>query len=261
MMRRWALLPAMLFGAVGCAWPFDGEPRCTRGPEAGPREPLRILFVGNSLTYTNGLPFVLRALADSAGELPPEVQEVAKPDYSLEDHWNDGDAVRTIRRGCFDVVVLQQGPSALPESRELLLEYAARFDREIRRRDGRPALFSAWPSRARRADFAAAIASYRLAAEEVDGVLLPVAAAWRAAFEADAAAPLYQADGLHPTEEGTYLAALVIFARLYGREPEGLPARLHYRDPAWRQERTIDIPPPLAATLQAAAADALAAEP
>jgi len=255
----WPLPLVLLLAAAGCGWPSTSAPNCARGAEAGPGEPLRVLFIGNSLTYTNALPSMLRSLADSAGELPPEVSDVTAPDYSLEDHWNDGNALRAIRRGCFDVVALQQGPSALPESRVLLLEYTRRFGREIRGRDAEPALYSVWPSSSRSGDFAAAIESYRLAAAEVDGVLLPAAAAWRAALERDAAVPLYRADGLHPTVEGTYLAALVVFARLYGREPVGLPARLAYRDPAWRQQLTLDIPPALAAILQAAAAEALAA--
>jgi hypothetical protein len=32
-------------------------------------------------------------------------------------------------------------------------------------------------------------------------------------------------DGLHPTEEGTYLTALVFYAVLFQQSPEGLPYR------------------------------------
>ena len=79
-------------------------------------------------------------------------ESVAKPDYSLEDHWNERDARQAIARG-WDVVVLQQGPSALTESRVLLVDYAKRFDAEIRKTGARTALYMVWPSRTRRGDF------------------------------------------------------------------------------------------------------------
>jgi hypothetical protein len=75
------------------------------------------------------------ALARSTG-LRPTCEAVAKPDFSLEDHWRDGTARQAIARG-WDVVVLQQGPSAQPASRRLLIEYVTRFDAEIRSAGGR----------------------------------------------------------------------------------------------------------------------------
>jgi hypothetical protein len=76
------------------------------------------------------------ALARSTG-LRPTCEAVAKPDFSLEDHWRDGTARQAIARG-WDVVVLQQGPSAQPASRRLLIEYVTRFDAEIRSAGRRP---------------------------------------------------------------------------------------------------------------------------
>jgi len=222
--------------------------------------PMRILFIGNSLTYFNGLPYMVRSLADSAGQAAPVVDDVALPDYGLEEHWNDGRAARAIRGGCWDVVVLQQGPSSLPESRALLLDYAARFDALIRERGARPALFSVWPSSTRRGDFDRAIESYALAAEAVDGVLLPVGTAWLQAWAREPGLDLY-ADGLHPTREGTYLAALVIAGRLFGTAPAQMPAGVSVRAPGWRTEQEMRIDPATAAVLRQAAQAALDAHP
>jgi hypothetical protein len=231
-----------------------------RGGETGPVScdgdsgaPMRILFIGNSLTYTNDLPYVVRALADSIGE-PPVVEQVALPDYSLQDHWNDGRAARAIRGGCWNYVVMQQGPSSLGESRALLLEYAARFDAIVREQGGRSALFSVWPAESRRADFDRAVESYALAAEQVNGVMLPAATAWLRAWERDPGLDLY-ADGLHPTPAGSYLAALVIAARLSGHAPTQMPAAFTVRAPHASQTMRFDAA--TAATLRAAAQAAL----
>ena len=179
--------------------------------------PARILFIGNSLTYANDLPSMVCAMARSAGR-HAVCETVAKPDYGLEEHWNDRDARAAIARG-WDVVVLQQGPSALPESRRLLIAYTKRFDAEIKKAGARTALYMVWPSRARRGDFPGVSRSYTAAATEVKGLLIPAGDAWRAAWAADAALPLYGADGFHPSPTGTYLAALVAYEQIFGAPP------------------------------------------
>lgn len=143
---------------------------------------------------------------------------VAKPDFSLEDHWSDGAARAAIGRGGWSRVILQQGPSALPESRVLLNDFTQRFDREIRRVHATPGLFAVWPAAARRGDFDAVNASYAGAAALVNGVYR-VGDAWRAAWRQDPDLALYGPDGFHPSQLGSYLAALVIFRGLTGRLP------------------------------------------
>ena len=103
---------------------------------------LRILFIGNSLTYANDLPGVVQRLGQSDHSRTVVVSSVAVGNASLEDHWNRGDAQEAIASMRWDLVVLQQGPSALPESRVLLIDYATRFAGEIRwdfsKPDGQP---------------------------------------------------------------------------------------------------------------------------
>jgi hypothetical protein len=180
-------------------------------PEA---PPARILFIGNSLTYANDLPGMVCALARSTG-LRPTCEAVARPDFSLEDHWRHGEARQAIARG-WDVVVLQQGPSAQPASRRLLIEYTKRFDAEIRAAGARTAIAMVWPSRARRGDFAGVRQSYSAAARAIDGVLIPSGDAWRAAWDLDGDLALYGPDGFHPSPQGTYLAALTTYRQLFG---------------------------------------------
>jgi len=179
---------------------------------------LRVLFIGNSLTAANDLPGMVEAMGRAAG-VEVRCAAVAKPNFSLEDHWNDGEARRAIARGGWSYVVLQQGPSALPESRVLLHEYARRFDGEIRRAKARPALFMVWPSDARRGDRDGVSRSYTGAAALIGGELFPVGEAWRAAWRRDPGLALYGPDGFHPSRLGSSLAALVILNGLTGRLP------------------------------------------
>ena len=179
---------------------------------------ISVLFIGNSLTATNDLPAMVEAMGRAAG-VEMHCVAIAKPNFSLEDHWNDGEARRAIARGEWSYVVLQQGPSALPESRVLLDEYARRFAGEIRHAKARPAMFMVWPSEARRRDFDGVGRSYAGAATLIGGDLLAAGEAWRAAWRSDPGLALYGPDGFHPSRLGSSLAALVIVNRLTERVP------------------------------------------
>ena len=162
---------------------------------------IRVLFIGNSLTSSNDLPGMIETLARTSG---PRVDcdAVAFPNFSLEDHWNRGDAAKAIARGGWNTVILQQGPSALPESQVLLREYTRKFDAEIRRVGARTALYMVWPSAARRGDFDGVKTSYETAARDVGGLFLPVGEAWRAVWRRDAAHRAVRSRQLSPVARG-----------------------------------------------------------
>lgn len=209
----------------------------------------RVLFVGNSLTDGNDLPLVVEALSVAGGR-PLSTDKVTYGGVSLEDHWG----LRTqdrIAAGGWRYVVLQQGPSALTESRVNLREWTARFDAVIRRAGGITALYMVWPESYRREAFAPVSESYRLAAQDVGGILLPAGDAWIAAWRHKPALSLYGSDGFHPTFAGSYLAALTIYAGLTGGSPVGLPSRLHLRNGA-----NVEVDAQDARVLQAAAEEA-----
>ena len=85
-------------------------------------------------------------------------------------------------------------------------------------------------------------------AEDIGGVLFPVASAWLSTWEKDPGVQLYS-DGLHASVAGSYLAALVMYARIFERTPVGLPATVRTHDGV-----TVRVDPSLALTLQEAAA-------
>jgi hypothetical protein len=208
---------AVMAAVALCADAFGGHAQ--RAP------PPRVLFIGNSLTASNNLPQLVEAMSEAVGS-PLHCESIAFGGFSLEDHWNrreapgmnnQGSARRAIARGGWSTVVLQQGPSALPESRVLLVEYTRRFDAEIRRAGARTALYMVWPTSDRRFDFDGVKASYEAAAKAVGGLFLPAGEAWRRAWQLNDRLALYSADGLHPTVAGSYLAALVITRELTGR--------------------------------------------
>jgi hypothetical protein len=248
-MRSWHMFLrlGLILVASGClGGPTSPQPRLIGDGR-------RVLFIGNSYLYTMDLPGLVQALADSAGGDKLAIATVAGANMALVDHWNEGTARREIAKGQWEWVVLQQGPSSVQVNRDTLRMATQLFADEMARVGATPALFSAWPSEPRRVDFPRAIESYRLAAQDVDGLFLPVAGGWLEAWEREPQIQLY-ADGLHASANGAYLAALVIYAKLLGKSPIGLPARLRTMEGF-----EIAIDPAVAALLQEAAAEIVAA--
>lgn len=180
-----------------------------------------ILFVGNSLTYYNDMPLMLDALLASSDLAPVSVGSVSLPDYGLQDHWVTRTSRDAVSAG-WDVVIMQQGPSATT-GRPSLLEYSRLFADEIRAAGGEPALYMVWPAASRDFDFDGVSESYSAAADSVDGWLFPAGEAWRAAWRTDPTLSLYGLDGFHPSTQGSYLAALVMYEQLAEVDVSALP--------------------------------------
>jgi hypothetical protein len=243
--RRSPLL-AILCLSIGSAAACNTSPTEPPGPEPSD---LSVLFVGNSLTYTNDLPDLLAHLLEQAQDREVYVESVSFPNFGLPDHWYTGDALDRIRAGEWDFVVLQQGPSAT-EGRPYLLEYTEYFDEEIRAQGASTALFMVWPDRRRLFDFDGVLDSYRTAAENIGGLFLPSGEAWRVAWESAPLLALYGSDGFHPSVLGSYLAAVVMMEKMTGYDPEALPPEIR------RSSGAVQLDPEIAALIHAAAAEA-----
>lgn len=241
--RRFTFAAFMLGASLSTGCFGDGIFGQFNNPKAGQT----VLFIGNSLTYYNELPLLVQGIADAAKGDSLIIAMVAGPDMALVDHWKQGDAPKAIQGSRWNYVVLQQGPSSTTINRDSLRTLTKMFAPLIVEAGGKPVLFSAWSAIDRRQDFPRAAESYRLAAEDVGGLYAPIANAWVDAWAREPGLNLYQ-DGLHANIAGSYLAALVIYARIFGKSPVGLPATFLLRN-----GQTASFPPALNTLLQEAA--------
>jgi hypothetical protein len=216
---------------------------CASSAAAEDAAPVRVLFVGNSLTATNDLPARVAGLAAATGRRL-DYEAITFGGFNLEDHWNQGDARAALATGQWNVVIMQQGPSALPESQVDLHRWALVFADEARAVGTRPALLTVWPEAYRRPALSDVIISYRSAAEASGAQLFPAGEAWHAAWDCRPRLPLYGPDGFHPSALGTYVAALVVYGRLF-------------KAPLLQASLRRGITPATGRLLQAAAARAL----
>lgn len=183
-----------------------------------------VLFVGNSLTYTHDLPGAFTTVARVLGHDVASVT-VAFPNFALEDHWNQGiaGAIRQLRP---DVVVLQQGPSSLPQNQAHLAAWSDSLARVAREVGAEPALLMVWPSTSRAFAFDDVRDAYRGAAEGVGGTFIPAGEALRVLADDDPTLDPFGPDGFHPGPTGTVAAAYVTVGALLEASVDGLPAAL-----------------------------------
>jgi hypothetical protein len=228
------LAGATAFGAIryldaSCS-PLSRQP-CTR-----------ILFVGNSYTYVNDLPSVFRRLARAAGE-NVETTMVANGGETLAQHVSTADALATLNDSRWQFVVLQEQSEipSIESFRETEFYPAARSLVASIRADGAtPVLLETWAHQSGWSAYgldyqsmqSALDQGYSTIAGQLGVTLAPAGQAWQTAHRLDPSIGLWQADGSHPTLAGTYLAACVLFTRVFGRSPvgnsdsEGLSARV-----------------------------------
>lgn len=205
----------------------------------------RVLFIGNSYTHYFEMPRLLAAMAASAG-CQLEVDYVAPGGSRLKMHAQSGQTLSAIGRTDWDAVVLQnfsQLPSqplsrvareSLPHVKQLVdailnnnpdtsIHYYVTWGR----RDGDKKNCANNPVVCTFEGHTEALhRGYGFYAEKLGGSLVDVGGAWaRIKRDASAAFPhrrLYDKDGSHPSLRGSYLAASVFFAALFGHSPQGL---------------------------------------
>ncbi len=173
-----------------------------------------MLFVGNSLTYTNDLPALVTTVAGK-NKITVTTEMLAFPNYALEDHWNDGKMQELLAKNEYDFVVVQQGPSSQDEGRLMLLNYGQKIKELCDQYQSKLAFFMVWPAVSNNRHFDGVIKNYRDAATSTNSILCPVGEVWHAHIKKTQDLSYYGPDGFHPSPEGSKKAAQIIVESLF----------------------------------------------
>ena len=188
---------------------------------------MEILFLGNSYTHVNDLPGMLEELA-AAGGRPLRQEAITPGGMTLDGHAANRGTVSKIASRRWSYVVLQEQSQLPIVEPEAFFQPARVLDAAVRAAGARTLLYLTWPRRNAPENQAKLTNAYGQLARELSAGVAPVGPAWAAALEERPGLALYDSDGSHPSPQGTYLAALVFFAKIFHRSPEGLPARVEH---------------------------------
>lgn len=201
---------------LAMAWTIAAEPPVAQ----------KILFIGNSYTTSNDLPTLVEVFYQAVKLPKPEVEMFAMGGASLGDHWSEGIAQQRMTLVKWNYIIMQQGPSSLASSQKEMMTDMETVKPALKKSGATPAMLMVWPDTTRRQYFPQVRQAYARAAKAVDGMFIPAGVAWQDLLKKDPELVLYSQDGLHPTPEGTYVAALVIVAKLTGKDPATFPAKV-----------------------------------
>lgn len=215
---------------------------------------MRILFIGNSHTFVNGLPFQVRALLQQ--EQPDtQVAMYATPGVTIGWHAEQYETQMAILYQEWDYIVLQQrshpfdGSAALQKDCQSLLPY-------LRRSHAKVLLFVTWAERRFPDNQVVIDDAFANVATEMNATLVPVSRAWQACLRRQPDIDLYDTDGEHAGPLGSYLAACTFYAVIQGHSPLGLTGRVEING-----DVLVDAPPDVAARIQQVVTDTVLPKP
>ncbi len=179
------------------------------------KKTIDILFVGNSLTYYNNLPKIVKRMANRSNEEKVTTEMLAFPNFSISDHWNGGKIQKLINSKKFEYIVIQQGPSSSKEGKRMLLETGEKISNLCKKNNAKLCFFMVWPSKQKQKLFDNVIINYTEAATKNNAILLPVGKVWKKDFELTNDFSYYDKDGVHPSLKGSRKAAKIIVKNLF----------------------------------------------
>ncbi|MCC6187080.1 MAG: T9SS type A sorting domain-containing protein [Chitinophagaceae bacterium] len=216
---------------------FGAAMLCANLTNALPKK-LKVLFIGNSYTAFNTLPLLTRDVAFSVGDTLI-TDWTAPGGYTLEQHASDIATLGKISVGDWNYVVLQE-QSQRPAFTDAdvmrdVYPYAKKLDSIIHDKNncGRSVFFQTWgykngdgsnclsfPPICTYEGMDSMLAlRYKTMATANEALLSPVGQVFKELRKAHPGIELYSPDLSHPSEAGSYAAAVTFYTILFGKDP------------------------------------------
>ena len=190
---------------------------------------LKILFIGNSLTYTHNVPaqFVDIAKAQDK-ETKLFIKQLVYPNYTLRDHWNRNEAQKVIRSQNWDYVVLQGHSSSPITDPKTLIKYINLFDQIIKSKKAKTVLYATWTDSDRPERHENIVKVFRYISRQPNMILAPVGEAVFLSWKKYPNLKLLQVDKHHATPTGAYLVAATLYITILKKHINTIPHDMLY---------------------------------
>ncbi len=195
---------------------------------------INALFLGNSYTYVNNLPQLIKDIALASGDTLV-FDSNCLGGYTFHNHFTDVTSLSKINSQAWDHVVLQaqsQEPSFDPTQVEIeTLPFAIKLDSIIKHNNSctETIFYETWGRKYGDASNCASYppvctylgmqdrlkSSYKLFSDSTHATMSPAGEAFRKSIALNPSLELYNADQSHPSIEGSYLTACVFYEVLF----------------------------------------------
>ena len=200
---------------------------CKKSVAQVKKDTLRVLFVGNSYSFTSNMPHFISLLSDSTTTKLLTARS-ATGGASLKDHWTHQKGLKTkkiIREGNYDIVVIQEHSMGTIDKKDDFLNYTKKLCDLAKASGAKPYLYVTW-ARQKVPQYQNIITEvYREAAEQNNCDLVLVGEAWEFARTLRPDVELFKSDGSHPSHLGAFLTACVFVNALIPQVTQQLTNR------------------------------------
>jgi hypothetical protein len=199
--------------------------------QESPKEPLRVLFVGNSFTYFYNLPQVVAAMSESQGkEIITRQSTVGGSD--LGQHWRKEKGTKTmslLEAENWDYVVFNNHSTSPIDSQDEFYDYGKKFADLVKSKGAQPVFMQTWAYKSNPLMQPAITAAYGNLAEETGSLLVPGGILFQQVREWRPDMNMFF-DDKHPSSNATYLLGLAFYRFFTNDSLEKIPARITTND-------------------------------
>ena len=205
------------------------------------QDTIKVLFIGNSFTYVENMPDLFRNIAESAG-YKVKIQMYAPGGVSVGDisqgtqaHMNNPVVYENIRSDKWDYVVLQDNQGRFvydygqfPSSSLVIQGHLQIRDSVIKNNNcAKMVWFAGWGMKNGMPPYGnngiemidRIAANYRFLNDSAHEIIAPIGEAWKRIIITNPAFDLWSQDETHPSLEGAFLTANVIYATIFRDNP------------------------------------------
>ena len=177
------------------------------------KKSLSVLFIGNSHTYYNDMPLLVKSRAEDEG-YECRVSMLAHAGWYLEQHAQEPDVRFNILYGNYDYVVLQEHAHPFG-SEEKFLNAAVKLNAMIRKAGSTPIIFECWARQSEPDAQTQMNEAHRRVAECINAPVAEIGENWWGYQKSWPELNVYADDGEHASIAGSEFAAKYIWETIW----------------------------------------------
>lgn len=200
-----------------------------------------ILFIGNSYTYrNNGVDQALSKLMSVTDQdTDYYFARAAKGKYRLKKHWKDKETLEIFNSRKWDKVILQEYSSGPIKEYDEFVHFGRKWSEKIRKNNPKAEIFlyHTWGYKKTSQMTDSLFLAYQQLGEQINAKVIPIGQLWK---KLKGKINLYEKDGAHPNNKGTFLNACMFYAYIFNRDVRKV-SKIEHTTPYRNQEKIKDI--------------------
>ena len=200
----------------------------------------KILFIGNSFTYNWNMPRMVEKMGEYNG-FDWDVDQSTLGGSYLEEHWKSERGLTTreyLSKTAYDHIILQDHSTNPVLNPDNSINYIKKFINLPLKNPSKWHFFSTWmyPYLSKKSNDTLPINKfYKKLQSKIGHEVIEIGKVFKLFIQENPEIKLLGDDNKHPSPQGSYMAACVIFSHLTNKSPIGLPSRFFEQDQSQKQ--------------------------